>query len=216
MKNSKEYAKNVRNLYRSLKRKYAKVNKPIFEEPLDALIYAILSENNTASTARTAMKRFKHHFIDWNDLRVSHTEEIVELLGCDDKHNRAVAATLKNLLASIFNKYNIVSLGHLTEMGKRPAKQVLEKMDNVSRFAADYVMLTALNGHSIPLTARMIEYLRKNDLVHPQADEQDIESFLERQITASQGYEFYALLRRASESAGKTTRKAAASKKTKR
>jgi hypothetical protein len=45
----------------------------------------------------------------------------------------------------------------------------------------------------------MIEYLRSNQLVHPDADEQQIEGFLAKQISAKEGYEFYALLRRESE-----------------
>ena len=57
----------------------------------------------------------------------------------------------------------------------------------------------------------MIEYLRSNALVHPEADEQEIEGFLARQISAENAYEFYALLRRQSEA-----RKAKAKKKTTR
>ena len=75
-----------------------------------------------------------------------------------------------------------------------------EKIDGVSRFAVDFCCLTSLQGHAIPLTKKMIEYLRSNQLVHPDADEQQIEGFLARQIPAANAYEFYALLRRQSES----------------
>ena len=61
-------------------------------------------------------------------------------------------------------------------------------------------MLTALKGHAIPLTGRMIEYLRAGDYICPDSNEKDVTSFLERQITASNAYNFYFLLRRASES----------------
>ncbi len=84
--------------------------------------------------------------------------------------------------------------------GKRPAKQVLEKLDGISHFAVNYCMLTSLQGHAIPLTQKMVEYLRSNELVGPQADEQEIEGFLTRQISAKDAYEFYALLRVESES----------------
>ncbi len=80
-------------------------------------------------------------------------------------------------------------------------------------------MLTSLQGHAIPLTKKMIEYLRSNELVHPDADEQQIEGFLAKQISAENAYEFYALLRRQSESRKarrkKTTRKTKAKKTTK-
>jgi hypothetical protein len=60
-------------------------------------------------------------------------------------------------------------------------------------------MMTALGWHAIPLTATMVKYLRENELVHPEADEQEIEGFLTRLISAKSGYDFYALLRQRSE-----------------
>ena len=74
----------------------------------------------------------------------------------------------------------------------------------------------------MPLTAKMIKYLRNNELVNPDADEQQIGGFLAKQISAKNGYEFYALLRKESESAkakketkAKTTRKKTSKTKTK-
>jgi hypothetical protein len=60
-------------------------------------------------------------------------------------------------------------------------------------------MLTSLQGHAIPLTEDMIEYLKSRELVHPEADEQQIGGFLAKQISAKKGYEFYSLLRSESE-----------------
>ena len=100
----------------------------------------------------------------------------------------------------------------LKKIGKRQAKKILGQMEGVSNFAVNYCMLTSLGGHAIPLTARMTEYLRSNELVHPEADEQEIEGFLARQITAANGYEFYALLRGHSESDGRKSKKKARTK----
>ena len=100
----------------------------------------------------------------------------------------------------------MVSLKALYKMSKRPAKVFIEKIEGVNRFAVDFCMLTSLHGHAIPLTEKMTEYLKNNGLVGPDADEQQIEGFLTKQIPAKSGYEFYALLRRESEAA-KSSRK---------
>lgn len=219
MKNSKDYSKKVHELYRSLRAKYPKVQKVTYDEPMEALVYAIIGENMNVSATESAIKRFAYYFIDLNDLRVSRAEEIVELLGEDTPTTKDMASTLTKALRTVFNEYNNVSLEALKKIGKRPARQALEKMDGVSRFAANYCMLTSLQGHAIPLTKGMIEYLRNNQMVHPDADEQQIEGFLAKQISADKAYEFYALLRRQSESREakrkKTTRKTKAKKATK-
>ena len=199
MKNSKEYSKKIQRLYRSLSRKYPKVQEVIHDEPTDAIIYAIISSELSEKVTQAAVKKFADYFVDLNDLRVSRTEEIVEMLGGDTSVTRTISSTITRVLRSIFNEYHKVSLQVLKKTGKRPARQILEKMDGTSRFVVDFCMLTSLQGHAVPLTKGMIEYLKSKELVHPDADEQQIAGFLAKQISANRGYDFYALLRRESE-----------------
>lgn len=220
MKNSKEYSKKIRELYRSLKAKHPKVKKVTYDEPADAVVYAIVAENMNGSATESAIKRFADYFIDLNDLRVSQVEEILEVLGEDTQATKDIASNLIKVLKAIFDGYNSVSLESLKKIGKRPARQALEKMDGISRFVVNYCMLASLQSHAIPLTKRMIEYLRNNQLADPDADEQQIEGFLAKQISAENAYEFYVLLRRQSKSRKtkkkkKTVRKVKAKKATK-
>ena len=207
MKNSKEYSRKVQKLYRSLKRKYGRVQDVTYDEPVEALVCAIVSENITEKAARSAMRRFADYFIDLNDLRVSRADEIVEVLGSDTPVTRDIALTLSGALSAVFDKYNTISLKAMKRISKRPAKQALEKMNGVSPFVLNYCMVTSLEGHAIPLTRKMMDYLRSEELVHPGADEEEIEGFLARQISAKNAYEFYALLRRCSESRRAATKK---------
>jgi endonuclease III len=224
MKESKQYSRKINKLYRSLKRRHPSVQQAIYDEPADAVVYGVISENITAAAAQTAFKKCADYFIDWNDLRVSPVEEIVEVFGQDTPATRDIASALTRIFAAIFDKYNAVSLKALKKVGKRPAKQTLTELNGATHFVVNYCMLTSLQGHAIPLTKAMIEYLRSNELVDAEADQHEIEGFLMRQISAKNGYEFYALLRRESESGmakgkkktkRKTTRKARAKRATK-
>ena len=203
MKNSKQYAKAIGKLYRSLKKKHGKVKAVEFDDPVEAIVYAIISENVRSSKARSIRKRINEHFINLNDLRVSRTEEISEVLGSDSKATRRTADRLTEVLNAIFHEFDKVGMEELKEMGKRQGHKELEKLHAAGQFAVNYCFLTALGGHAIPLTPRMIEYLKADDLVDPAATDEDITSFLERQISASSDYEFYSLLRRQSEASTK-------------
>lgn len=212
MKDSKEYSRKVHKLYRSLKRKYPRVQKTVYDEPVEALVYGIVSEQMSVKVAESALKRFADYFVDLNDLRVSRAEEIVEVLGSDTPVTRDIALALSRALRAAFDRYNTVSLKALKRVGKRPARQALEKMNGVSPFVVKYCMLTSLQGHAIPLTRKMIDYLRSNELVHADADDREIEGFLAKQISAENAYEFYALLQRESESRRAVRRKRTAHK----
>ena len=110
MKNGKEYSQKVQKLYRSLKRKYPGVQKAIYDEPVDALVYAIISAELNEAAAQSAIKRLADYFVDWNDLRISRVEEIAELLGSDTSVARDIASALTTAFRAVFGKYNMVSL----------------------------------------------------------------------------------------------------------
>ena len=207
MKNSKEYAKQIGNLFRSLKQKHAKIKKIIYEDPIEALVYAIVSKDISEYAARGTMKKLKEHFVDFNDLRVSRTEEIVEIIGADAESGRNLAQELTHTLGRVYEKYNMVSLIPLKEMGKRPARKELEKLGIDSDFVINYCFMVALGGHVIALKPKMLEYLRAGEFVHPNATDEEIGGFLARQISAVETYKFYVLLREKSERGGKKTKK---------
>ena len=215
MKNSKAYSKKIQALYRTLSRKHPKVQEVDDLEVTDAIIYAIVSSELSEKATSSAVKRLADLFVDWNDLRVSRPEEIVDVLHKDTSATTNVASALVQVLNGIFSQHHKVSLESLKKAGKRPARQALEKIDGISRFVVDYCMLMSLHGHAIPLTEKMLEYLRNNELVDPDADEQQIGGFLAKQIPAKNGYEFYALLRHESETSKSVKKKKNKKKKSK-
>jgi endonuclease III len=218
MKNSQEYAQRLRRLYRELKRAHPKVEAISYEDPSDALVYGIIGENTTEPGAQAAIAAMRDNFVDWNDLRVSRVEEITELLTEDSPLIRRSAAAITIALRSVFDEFHSTSLVPLKKMGKRPAKQAMQKLQGVSHFALNYCMLTSLQAHAIPLTKRMVDYLRQADVVDAEADEHDIEGFLTRQVAAKDAYEFYMLVRWESESPklAKKTKKKKTRRKTKK
>ncbi len=216
MKNNKEYSKKLQKFYRELKRDHAKVEKVFFEEPLEAIVYAMVSENVTIIETRSATRRLDDYFVDVNELRVSRSGEIAEVLGYGTSKARDTARTLTTVLRAVFNQSNAISLKDLRKMGKRQARKKLEQIDGITNFAVDYCMLTSLKGHAMPLTGKMVEYLQSNDLVDPKADKKDIEGFLSKQVRADRALEFYTLLRATSEAAKRVKRAAKKSTGTKK
>jgi len=197
MKDSKEYSAKIRKLYLSLKKNSPKVQKVSYDEPLDAVVYGIVSRSITEQAAHAAMKRFSDYFVNLNDLRVSRVEEIVETLGLDDVQlAKSIAVNLRTVLKAVFEKFNVTSLEALKKKPKRSARTMLEKFVGDNRFVIDYCMLTALKAHAIPLTDQMIGFLKENQLVDSNSSYEEIEGFFARQVSAENAYEFYILLRR--------------------
>ena len=187
-------------MYRELKRAHPQVERTTYEDPVEALICGIISERMTEAAAHKAFRDITRSFVDWNDLRVSRVEEIAEVLGRNAACGRATALAITAALRGIFDEHHKISLATLKKLGKRPARQDLEKIEGISRFVINYCLLTSLEAHAIPVTEQMTDYLKRNGIIDANAGEEDLEGFLTRCVAAKDAYEFYALLRRESES----------------
>jgi endonuclease III len=199
MKNSKEYADKLKKTFQAWKRQSSKAELVTFADPIEALVVGILCQLYPDAEAKKIYKRMQSHFVDLNDLRVARTEEILEVVGDHSPQAQTAAQSLTRVLNQIYDRYDALSLVSLKRLGKRQARKSIEDLEGISRFVVDYCFLTALGGHAIPLTEKMKEYLIREGLVHPEAAEEEIHGFLERQISAADGWLFYTLLRAAAE-----------------
>jgi hypothetical protein len=216
MKDSKDYSPKVTKLFRSLKRKSGKVTMPTYEDPVQAIVDAMVFEHMTQVAAVRTLKRMKNHFVDLNDLRVSRKEEILDIFKDASEGAEKSATAITQTLNTLFEKHNKVTLDFLCHEGKRQARKDMEEIEGITSFAVNYCFLTALDGHAIPLNPVMLQYLRDQELVHPEANEQEIAGFLERQIAAADAYTFYALLREEAEQAKPVVQKKATVKTAKK
>jgi hypothetical protein len=216
MKNSKKYSPKVTKLFNSLKRKSTKQPMPEYGDPIEAVVYALVSESVPEAVGERLYRRMTKHFVDLNDLRVSRREEIFDVFKSSSEEFEKSATAVTLTLNAIFEKRNRMSLEGLTQDGKRQAHKELSEMEGITHFAVSYCFLTAMGGHAIPLNAKMLDYLRAGELVHPNATDAEIAGFLERQIVAADAYDFYLFLRNEAEQAqpASKTKKVTAKKKT--
>ena len=201
MKNSKKYSPKITKLFNSLKRKSTKQPMPKYSDPIEAVVYALVSESMPEAEAGRLHRRMMKHFVDLNDLRVSRREEIFDVFGGSSEELEKSATAITRTLNTIFEKRNRMSLEGLAQDGKRQAHKELSEMEGITPFAVSYCFLTAMGGHAIPLNAKMLDYLRSGELVHPKATDMEIAGFLERQIGAADAYDFYLFLRNEAEEA---------------
>lgn len=204
MKNSKEYGAKIDKFIRTAKNGQ-KIKPADFDDPLDALLFGLISEHTTEKHARKVYKTLLAHFVDYNDLRVCRVEEIQEILEDFTPTGEQIAENLTRVLTTLFDKYDTLSLKGIDEQGKRQAKKELEELGGTTRFAVNYCFLAAFEGHAIPLNEAMLNYLRSEELVDSEATPEEVEGFLERHISASAAWEFHELLRMATEGGLKKT-----------
>jgi hypothetical protein len=199
MKNTSQYSLKIKKLFSAFKKSGEKPKKPVYEDIVEAIVFASLCQNAPELAAKAALKKIQSHFVDNNDLRVARMIEIAEVIGSEITNPEHTALTIISLLNSMFQKYDCLTPENFGGTGKKNAKEILEKLNGMTDFIRNFVSLTALNAHTIPLTGKMIEYLKTYNLVDPQWDNAQLASFIEKQISASDAYAFYSFIRHDSE-----------------
>lgn len=196
MKCGTEYAKRVRQLFQQFRRQYGKPVLPDYTDPLEHLIFSILLRDTTESKAQAAWRRLRESVVDQNELRVTPCVEVAETLRPEVPDADTRARQLIHALNAIYDKHSAVDLGFLREKPVREAREYLRSLPGVDEFTAARVVLFGLGGHAVPLDAAMLEMLRKEKAVDPDATREEVQSFLERHIPSQEAAEFFALAHR--------------------
>lgn len=216
MKDSKKYSSKIDKWYKKAKKDQGKVKPIIYDDPVEAIVFAIICNYLPLRKSKTVLNKIKRHFVDFNDLRVSRSEELVEVLGGDSEQIRLISHELTESLNAVFSKYDTMDISPLKEERKRQVKKELEEIEKLSKFVISYCFLTVFDGHAIPVSEDMADYLHKQEMVHPKATVEDIEGFLERQINSSEGNEFFIILKTESDKEAKKSKKKTNKKKDKK
>lgn len=190
MKNGTAYAKKLKQAYAKFRGKGEAPVESDGGDPVEQLILAVLSQETTMSRAHRAFKRINDTLVDLNDLRISTPAEISETISRYIPRSVQRAKVLLKVLDAVYQREYAVTLQSLRSMGIREVKQQFETMEGVTPYVAGSVILWSLGGHAIPVNDPTLEWLRRQDLVHPNADVSDVQSFLERHISAADARQF--------------------------
>ena len=200
MKDSIEYAPRLKKLCNRLKRETAATPKTDLIDPCTAIVLACLSAVTTENKARLGLSRLRHTFVDLNELRVSHFEEVADILGKGFPHRKEIAQQIIGLLKDIYNTHDSLNLNDLREGSKRQAKAFIESLEDANAYIVARVLLLSIGAHAIPVHQQMLQMLCKENVIPANANEADVQGFLERQIPADQNRKIYALLRHRTDS----------------
>ena len=217
MKNASEHAKKLRGLLR--KAKAGPEPGVELPSPIEVLVYAYLLWETTTKQADASYLRLMRQVVDMNDLRVTDTGDLVEMLGDRVSMAEERVLMMRRGLNAVYLSEHAMNLARVSEMGKRDARAYMEGLDGVPRFVSGYVLLHAFGVHAMPVDENLLGRLERDGVVAEGTTIEEAQSFLEHQVKAAEGERVAGQLRGYSESGGgrvtkKTTKKKTTRKKT--
>jgi len=155
------------------------------QEPiLGELLRAMLAWEAPATRPAAPLRRIAQAVVDYNELRVCLTDELVAMLGERYPMAEERAKRIRTALNDIYRKQHAVTLEHLTQMPKRAARQYLESIAGLPKYAASRVTLLALGGHAAPVDTRLTRKLASCGLSCSPEDTDTVAAAIERAVRA--------------------------------
>ncbi len=139
------------------------------EDPLDALVATVLSQNTSDANSERAFARLKSRFGSWGDVRMADVGEIAEAISCGGLA-RVKAARIKRMLERIHSEHGSDSLAFLEGWDTEAARRYLASFEGVGPKTAACVLLFGCGRPVFPVDTHILRVAKRLGLVDERAD----------------------------------------------
>ena len=180
-------------LHKSLK-KHFKFNEVSVERTvLEHLLYACCLEDARSEQADEAFAKLQQSYFDWNEVRVTTTIELSDVLS--SLPNPAAAGhRIKRCLQSLFETRYQFDLEDMKKANLGKATEEMQAWQGMTPFVLNYASQHALGGHAIPIDSSAVDALWAAGILTDAEAEKKSVSGAERAIPKNKGEEFASLL----------------------
>jgi endonuclease-3 len=182
----------IAKLVKVAKKHYPAVSPPASRSVLENLLYACLLENSSFTAADEAFARLEQ-YSDWNEIRVTTTQELCELsAGLSDP--QVAVERLKLALHSIFEAHYVFELDFLLKENQGKVVAQLEKYKGITPFVVAYLVQNSFGGHKIPTCDASLNFAEALGIVTPKEKETGTIPGFERAVPKTKGPEFFSTM----------------------
>jgi endonuclease III len=172
-----------------LEKTYGKPRLGNPEDPLDDLIYVLLSNKTPPDRARAVYERLQDRFPTWDEVVKADSSEVVSLLrpaGFAMKRASQIRASLERLESD----FGVLSLDALNGFSREEAYGYLTSLPGVSDKVAKCVMMYTLNFDVLPVDVHVHRVARRLGWTTVERPEQDL-GRLERVVPPKRRFTFH-------------------------
>ena len=190
---AKNRADLINKLYKVAKKEYDFIKPPSNRTVFENMLYGCCLENSTFEAADEAFAKLQENFCDWNEVRVTTLDELAES-GKNLGNPMECAASIKQTLYGVFEKYFTYDLDFLKKENLGKAVTTFEAMKGVTPFVISYVSQNGLGGHSIALDRSTMSLFYVLGIISEDEAQKGRVPGLERTISKAKGAEFFVLV----------------------
>lgn len=160
------------------------------DDPLDELVFIILSQMTTHHSFGRVYDRLKLLFPDWSDVRGLPVEQLAEVIKDAGLSNQK-APRIKAILERVFADFGKVSLAHLGRLSDAEAEQYLTSLPGVGTKTAKCVLMYSLDRAVLPVDTHVWRLSKRLGLVQGELSYSTVHEALENVVLPEDRYSFH-------------------------
>jgi endonuclease-3 len=179
----------INKLFKVARKYYQPILPPTNRTVIEHMLYSCCLENAPYDLADEVFAKLQEEYFDWNEVRVTTTAELAEVMkrlpDAEEAANR-----VRRSLHGLFEAHYTFDLEFLKKENLGKAIEQLSKYRGMSPFCVSYAAQVSLGGHSIPIDDSLIELAKAIDIVSDDDAANKKVTGLERTIPKNKGIEF--------------------------
>lgn len=157
---------------------------------LDHIILGVVQEGMPFSRSVETFRELTKTFHDFNELRVSHVDEIAHSLDKDVTDRAGKARRIVQVLQFVFETTYSYDLEQMRRKPLKQAQKQISKIAGVTPFVVNAVVQRSLGGHALPIDQTMSEILLTLEIADPPTSDDQAMSSIEHLVPKAKGLAF--------------------------
>ncbi len=193
----KQRQSKLRKILAPLQKKHPTAARKSFLDKsiLDLVMWTSISPDPFNPNVKRAFDKLTADFVDWNEVRITSTNELGELLeSC--QLDPAHAVDIKNAAQDIFHKENRLYLDFLSASRPAEVKKYLASLQNLPKTQVSVIMALLTDGAEMPPIPPVLRFGRRVGFIADDATDNAAKLIFKKTVPASQTFSaFYAVCR---------------------
>ncbi|MEM1210227.1 MAG: hypothetical protein AAGI54_13265 [Planctomycetota bacterium] len=194
MSKATDVGKALGALLKSARQKRKNLEEPPPRDATTQLAVSFFQWQATRDQAEQALGRVLAVMVDINELRVSHPEEIIEVIGEDYPLIHERVPRMRDALNEVFRREHGIEMASLEGKSKKDQRAYLETLPGAPAYVVSQTMLLAFGGHAVPVDEKLLALLAREGLLEGEQSCAEAEALLMKHVKAADALDTHVVL----------------------
>jgi len=191
---STDFGKSLDALLKSARQKRKTIEEAPPRDATTQLAVSFFQWQATRDLAEQAIGQVLAVMVDINELRVSHPEEIIEVVGEDYPLIEERLPRMRDALNEVFRREHGIDMASLEGKNKKDQRAYLDTLPGAPPYVVSQTMLLAFGGHAVPVDEKLLALLVREGILEEGLSCAEAEAVLMKHVKAADALDTHLVL----------------------